>query len=270
MSTNVTVEYVNAQRKYYEAKTREQKIAALEEMISTIPSHKGCEVMKSQLKQRLAKMKEKGSAKAARNTLTIQKEGDAQVAMLGLTQSGKSTLLSSLTNAKPNISNRPYTTTSPEIGTLDFEGVKIQLIEIPSNFNPMFMSLAQNADADILLYRDSEDLRGLKDVMLKYNIKNTFIEVKRDEDIGSIKLKVWNSLDLIRIHTKQPGKKPEARPMVIERGDTVGDAANRLHKDFLKFFKFARVWGPSAKFDGEKVGMEHVLKDEDILEIHMG
>ncbi|MFH1229282.1 MAG: TGS domain-containing protein [Candidatus Aenigmatarchaeota archaeon] len=270
MSTNVTVEYVNAQRKYYNAKTREQKIAALEEMLSTIPSHKGCEVMKAQLKQRLAKLRDKVSAKSARNTLNIQKEGDAQVAVLGLTQSGKSTLLSVLTNAKPKVSERPYTTTSPEIGTLDYHGVKIQLIEIPSNFNPMFMSLAQNADADVLLYKDEEELKRLKEVILKYNLKNTFIEIKREDDISSIRLKIWNSLDLIRIHTKQPGKKPEARPMVIEMGDTVGDAANRLHKDFLKFFKFARVWGPSAKFDGEKVGMEHVLKDEDILEIHMG
>jgi uncharacterized protein len=269
MPTNVTVEYAKAQLKYYEAKTREQKIAALEEMISAVPGHKGCEVMKAQLKQRLAKLKEKGSSKAASHVMTIQKEGDAQVAILGMVQSGKSTLLSVLTNARPKISDRPYTTTRPEIGTLDFEGVKIQLIEIPSNFNSMFMNIAQNADADVLLYRGEEDLRGLREVVAKYNLKNTFVEISRDEDIKSIGLKIWNSLDLIRIYCKQPGKKPESKPMVIEKGDTVGDAANRLHKDFIRFFKFARIWG-SSKYPGEKVGTDYVLKDKDILEIHMG
>jgi uncharacterized protein len=270
MPTNVTVEFAKAQQKYYEARTREQKIAALEEMISTVPNHKGCEVMKAQLKQRLAKLKEKGSSKAARNVLTIQKEGDAQVAIIGLTQSGKSTLLSVLTNARPKVSDRPFTTTKPEIGTFDYHGVKIQLIEIPSNFNHMFMNIAQNADADVLIYRSEDELEKLKEVLVKYNLKNTFIKISRDDDISIIGFKIWNSLDLIRIYCKQPGKKPETKPMVIEKGDTVGDAANRLHKDFLKLFRFARVWGKSVKYKGEKVGLEHILEDEDVLEIHMG
>jgi ribosome-interacting GTPase 1 len=88
MPTNVTVEYAKATQRYAVAKTREEKISALEEMISTIPGHKGCEVMKAQLKQRLAKLKEKPSSKASRKVMNIPKEGDAQVCILGMTHSG--------------------------------------------------------------------------------------------------------------------------------------------------------------------------------------
>jgi hypothetical protein len=269
MPTNVTVEYVKAQQKYLNAKTREEKIAALEEMISTAPSHKGAEVLRAQLKQRLAKLKQKRESKSSRKIVTIPKEGDAQVCILGLTQSGKSTLLSKLTNAKPEISNHPFTTVKPEIGTCDYEGVKIQLIEVPSSFHPMYMSIAQNADSIVLLYRSEDELNELKNILSRFRLKKSFVEVNRDDSLEEIKGKIWNSLEMIRIYCKEPGKKPESKPMVMRKGSTVGDAAKRLHKDFLKYFRFARVWG-SSKYDGEKVGLEHKLEDKDILEIHIG
>jgi len=270
MPTNVTVEYVKAQQKYLNAKTREEKIAALEEMISTVPSHKGCEVLKSQLKQRLAKLKKQTQSKASRKIVTIAKEGDAQACILGLTQSGKSTLLSKLTNAKPKISDHPFTTTKPEIGTCDYEGVKIQLIEIPSSFQPALMSIAQNADSVILLYKDENELDELKSILEKFRLKKHIIEVSREDKIEDVKDKIWNSLNLIRIYCKEPGKKPESKPMVMRKYSTVRDSAKRLHKDFLKYFRFARVWGKSAKYAGEKVGLGHKLEDKDILEIHIG
>jgi len=270
MPTNVTVEYAKAQQRYLNAKTREEKIAALEEMISTAPGHKGAEVLRAQLKQRLAKLKRKVEAKSARKIITIPKEGDAQVCILGLTQSGKSTLLSKLTNAKPKISSHPFTTIKPEIGTCDYGGVKIQLIEIPSSFHSSFMSIAQNADSVILLYKDKEELGDLKNILEKFRLKKQFVEVDKEDDLEEIKRKIWNSLGLIRIYCKEPGKKPESKPMVMKKDSTVGDAAKRLHKDFVKYFRFARIWGASAKYDGEKTGLDHKLKDKDILEIHIG
>lgn len=270
MPTNVTVEYAKAQQRYLNAKKREEKIAALEEMISTAPDHKGAEVLRAQLKQRLSKLKKQTEAKAARKTTTIQKEGDAQVSILGLTQSGKSTLLSKLTNAKPEISSHPFTTTKPQIGTLDYEGVKIQLIEIPSNFHSSFMSIAQNSDSVVLLYRDKESLSELKDILTRFRLEKNFVEIKRDDDLEEIKNNIWDSLGLIRIYCKEPGKKAESKPMVLKRDSTVKEAAKRLHKDFLKYFRFARIWGKSAKYNGEKAGFDHKLKDKDVLEIHMG
>ena len=268
MPTNVTVEYAKAQQKYLNAKTREEKIEALEEMLSAVPDHKGTENLRAQLKQRLAKLKKQAEAKAARKTTTIPKDGDAQVCIIGLTQVGKSTLLSKLTNARPEISNHPYTTVKPEIGTCDYYGVKIQLIEIPSSFDPSLMSIAQNADCIILLYKEKEDLLKLKEILIKFKLKKKFVEIKRDENIDDIKKKIWDSLDLIRVYCKEPGKKPETKPMILKKGSTIKDAAKKLHKDFLKYFKFARVWG-SSKYPGEKVGLNYELKDNDILEVHI-
>lgn len=269
MPTNVTVDFVKAQERYLNAKTREEKIAALEEMISTVPKHKGTERMQLELKQRLAKLKQQKKSKSSRKVL-ITKEGDAQVSILGLTQSGKSTLLSILTNAKPDISNHPFTTTKPEIGTFDFEGVKIQMVEIPSNFKPVFMSIAQSSDGLVLVYRNEDELKELKNILSNSRINNPFIEVRQGENSDKIKNEIWNMLGLIRIYCKEIGKKPEKKALVLKKGSTVEDAAKKIHKDFIKFFRFARVWGKSAKYEGQSFGLDHKLEDKDILEIHIG
>ncbi len=268
MPTNVTVDYAKAQEKYINARTREEKIAALEEMIKEAPSHKGGENLRKELKQRLAKLKGQKKAKSSRRSL-ITKEGDAQVCVVGLTQSGKSTLLSKLTNAEPEISNHPFTTTKPEIGTCEFEGVKIQMIEIPSNFKPMFMSIVQSSDGMVLIYRNENELKELKSILSSFRINVPSIEIKQNESIDKIKNDIWNILGLIRIYCKEPGKKPERKALVLRKGSTVEDAARNIHKDFLKYFRFARVWG-SSKYPGERVGSEYELKDKDILEIHIG
>ncbi len=267
MPTNVSVDYAKANEKYQNAKTREEKIEALEEMIRFAPSHKGGENLRKELKQRLAKLKLQKISQTSRKTISIPKEGDAQVCILGMTNSGKSTLLSKLTNAKPKISEIPYTTIKPEIGTWDHEGVKIQLIELPSIFRPSIMSIAKASDGIKLIYRDEQEREELEEILQRFRIHNPKIEIKTEENIGKIEERGWKMLGLIRIYCKEPGKKPEKKPLVIKHGSTVKDASKKLHKDFLEYFKFARVWG-SCKHPGEKVGLDYVLKDKDILEFH--
>lgn len=268
MPANVTVEYMKAEERYRDAKTRLEKITALEQMLATIPKHKGTEKMQAQIKQRISKLKQQTEKKVGRRISTIPKEGDAQVCILGLTQSGKSTLLSKLTNAKPEISNRPFTTIKPEVGTLEYDGVRIQLVEIPSTFQPVNMSIAQNADAIILIYKDLREKKRLEDVLKEFSIYKPRIEITEKIEIRDLKKRIWEILRLIRVYCKEPGKKPSQRPLVLKEGSIVEDAAKEVHKDFFKHFKFARIWGKSAKFPGEKVGLERRLKDEDIVEIH--
>ena len=268
MPTNVTVEYIKAQGKYHNAKTKEEKIIALEDMIATLPKHKGTERLHAQLKSKLAKLREAKQSKAARRTIAIPKQGDAQVCIIGLTQSGKSTLLSKLTNAKPEISSHPYTTSKPQIGTCDYGGVKIQLIEIPSTFQSHFMSIAQSSDAILGVYKNEEEKEQIQNILSTFRIKKSVVWIQRGESIDEIKEKIWKILGLIRIYCKEVGKKPETKPMVLKKESTVEDAARNLHKDFLKYFRFARIWG-SSKFPGEKVGLEYRLRDKDILEIHI-
>lgn len=269
MPLNAPIEFFKAEEKFKSAKTKEEKIAALEEMIRLCPKHKSAENMLSQLKSRLAKLKKQKEAKAARRALSIPKQGDAQVCIIGITQSGKSTLLKLLTNARPKISDVPYTTKRPEIGTCDFHGVKIQLIEIPSTFRREFMSIAQNCDAVILVLKNASEREELVKILSNFRINKPFCEVLKEEsDAKKIKERIWNSLNMIRVYTKEPGKKPEKKPLVLKKGSTVRDAVRSIHKDFLKFFRFARVWG-SSKYPGQTFGFDYVLRDGDILEIHL-
>ena len=276
MSTNVTIEYIVAQKKYHEAKTREEKIAALEGMLTAIPKHKGTEVMRAEMKSKLAKLREKSPKKSAGFVTSIKKEGDVQVCLIGLTQSGKSTLLSKLTDAKPKISNRPFTTTKPQVGVAEWTGVKFQIIEIPSTFQPQFLSIAQNADGIIFVYDSTKDLKlqGKEFQVMRdaFRLHKIYINTqgKKEPNVESIFQKLWDKLTLIRVYTKEPDKKPEKKALVLRKNGTVKDAANKVHKDFVRLFKFARVWGKSVKHQGTQVGLEHVLKDGDVVEIHAG
>jgi len=275
MPINATPEYAIAHRKYLEAKTKEEKIVALEEMIKQAPKHKGGDNLLSQLKQRLAKFKSQKETKAGRGSFSMPKEGDAQVAIVGFTQSGKSTLLSKLTNAKPEIAERQFTTTTPQVGVAEWKGVKLQLVEIPSTFLPVYMNVAQNADAVIYVYDGTKDLKEqaakfkeLKERFRLQDIPSINTLGKQEPNIDNLFQKVWDKLGLLRIYTKEPGKEAEQRALVLEAGATVEEAASDVHKEFVKFFKYARIWGKSIKHGGERVGLNHILEDGDVLEIH--
>ena len=85
------------------------------------------------------------------------------------------------------------------------------------------------------------------------------------EKIGEL---IFRKLNVIRVYTKQPNKEPDERPLVIPKGSTVLDVAERIHSRLVKGFRYAKVWGPSAKYPGQRVGGDHVLEDGDIVEIH--
>ncbi|BAB65515.1 TGS domain-containing protein [Sulfurisphaera tokodaii] len=88
-------------------------------------------------------------------------------------------------------------------------------------------------------------------------------------DINKLKEAIFRSLDIIRVYTKEPGEKPTSEPLALKRGSTVIDVARKLHNDLAENFKYARVWGKSVKFQGQKVGADYVLEDGDIVEIHV-
>ena len=87
--------------------------------------------------------------------------------------------------------------------------------------------------------------------------------------LDKLKEEIWNSLGLIKVFTKQQGKAPEKKPVALKRGNKIRDLAKHIHKDFLKKFDFARIWGKSAKHPAQRVGMGHMLEDNDIVEIHL-
>ena len=81
---------------------------------------------------------------------------------------------------------------------------------------------------------------------------------------------IFRKLNFIRIYMKEPKKEADVRePLIITSGSTVGDICNKLHRDFQNKFKFARIWGSSAKFPGQRLMLHHSVQDKDIVEIHV-
>ncbi len=105
----------------------------------------------------------------------------------------------------------------------------------------------------------------------KYGERFPLIAISAKEGTGleELKLKLYQLLDIIRVYTKAPGKKPVfTDPIVLPRGSTLEDAAAEVHKDFRDKLKYARLWG-SGKHDGIMVKRDHVLQDGDIIELHL-
>ncbi|MEW5896551.1 MAG: GTP-binding protein [Nanoarchaeota archaeon] len=101
---------------------------------------------------------------------------------------------------------------------------------------------------------------------------NADIAVSAEQNINIEPLKelIFQKLDFIRIYMKEPHKEADLKePLIIKRNSTIKDVCDKLHKDFVRKFKFARIWGSSAKFPGQRFMLNHVLMDKDVLEIHL-
>jgi len=135
MPANLTPQYLEADRKFREAKTTPEKIQFLEEMMATIPKHKGTEKMRAMLKTKMAKLKEAMQARPAATrhgpSFYVEKSGAGQVVVIGPPNSGKSKLIAVLTGAQPEVGDYPYTTRSPAPYMMRFENIKVQLVDTP-------------------------------------------------------------------------------------------------------------------------------------------
>jgi uncharacterized protein len=99
---------------------------------------------------------------------------------------------------------------------------------------------------------------------------DVLVSAEKDIGIAELKENIYNKLDLIRIYLKEIGKKPDMEePLIMFKGCKIQDVCEKLHKDFVMNFKFARLWG-SSKFDGQVFKkMDKELEDNDILELHI-
>jgi len=133
MPANLTPQYYDAEKVFKQAKTTPDKIAALEQMLAVMPKHKGTDHLKADLRRRIAKLSQSTDKKAAtqRASLIIQKEGAAQVLVLGLPNAGKSQLVATLTNASVTVADYPFTTHTATPGMMEFENIQIQLVDTP-------------------------------------------------------------------------------------------------------------------------------------------
>lgn len=299
MPINAHPEYTDAEKEYHNAQTPEEKLTALEKMIRFVPKHKGAENLRKNLRTRYKKLKgEQQKNKKKKGVTKGIKKGDMQAILIGLTNSGKSSLLKALTNATPLIASYGFSTTEPEVGALNYEGCNIQIIDLPpiasENYNK---GLVNDADTLIIVIEKIHEIEDINrsinnkqakriivfnkidqyDDTTKRKISETlrskrqnFVLVSTFTDIGinELKEKIFKSFPIIRIYTRQPGKKHDAVPVIIPPESTLKDVAEKILHGYSKKVKYAKIWGPSSKFAGQKIGLKHIVKDKDIVEFY--
>jgi ribosome-interacting GTPase 1 len=141
MPANLTADYLAAEQAYKHADTHEERLAALEQMLATLPKHKGTEKIQAELKRKLSQVRKESGKKAGGHTAPVyfvKREGAGQVVLIGPPNSGKSRLLCRLSHAHPEVADYPFTTRIPTPGMMLFENVHIQLVDTPP-MSPDFM-----------------------------------------------------------------------------------------------------------------------------------
>jgi ribosome-interacting GTPase 1 len=134
MPANLTPEYFKAEQWYREATTTDEKILALERMLAVMPKHKGTDHLKADIRRKISKLKEAGPQKGRSSQVDIfhvPRMGAGQIVLLGTPNCGKSSIVQVLTNAKVHVAEFPFASSAPVPGMMEFEGVQIQLVDMP-------------------------------------------------------------------------------------------------------------------------------------------
>ena len=164
MPANLPPQYFEAEQRFRQAKTPEDKIEALEEMLAIMPKHKGTDKLKAMLRERISKLKDQAQKKGVARQKTaydIEKEGPAQTVIIGPPNTGKSSLVKLITNASPEVADFPHTTHKPTPGMAQYENIQFQLIDTPpltkDYTEPALADLIRRADIVVILLDLSAD-----------------------------------------------------------------------------------------------------------------
>ncbi len=164
MPANLTPQYYKAEERYKAAQQDRERLAALREMLSMMPKHKGTEKLQADLKKRIAQIKmQSGTKKGPHHAALhhVEHSGAAQVVLVGPANSGKSRFVADLTHATPEVAPYPFTTWTPTPGILEFEKIPIQVVDVPpltpEHVEPWFVDLLRRADALLILLSANSD-----------------------------------------------------------------------------------------------------------------
>src|SRR5947209_6127033 len=169
MAVNLPPQYHDAEARYKKAKTAEEKLAALKEMWVILPKHKASEKVQADLKTKISELTDEiehaklGPKKAAHGTYKVPHQGAGQVVLLGPPNAGKSRLITRLTKASPPVAPYPFTTREPVPGMMDYEDVRVQLVDLPpvtADHYEHFVTEITRAAHAALLFLDLADDDG--------------------------------------------------------------------------------------------------------------
>lgn len=323
MPANLPPEYYAAEERFKKAATAQEKVSALEDLISKVPKHKGTDKLRADLRRKLSQLREEAVKKKRSgkgDLYTVERQGAAQLALAGFPNSGKSSVLATLTNAHPVVADYPMSTVMPLSGMMPFEDIQFQIVDLPpignestdgwvsgiirtSDLILIVVDLSEDPEvqAELLfgqlkdwgipvlkkneendehskpaiivanksdLEGSEEKLRGLRQ-SYEYIFLIAAISTKQKQGIEELRRIIFENSHVIRAYSKEPGKEPDMHaPFILRDGATVLDLADRIHKDFVQNLKYACIWG-SARFDGQRVQRDYVLRDRDVVEFHV-
>jgi len=193
MPANLPPQYFDVEEKYRLAKDPQEKLTYLQQMLSIVPKHKGTEKLQAELKTKIKKLKDtiakqKKSKGTGGTWYQVEKQGAGQAVLVGLANSGKSTLMNALTNAHVQVGDYPFTTQLPQVGMMEFGNIKIQIVDTPPLYDesPAWLfGLYRNADfLLIVLDREGDVLKDFETIQGALNEKNIFI---REHEFGDVK-----------------------------------------------------------------------------------
>jgi small GTP-binding protein len=242
-----------------------------------------------------------------RDSIAVRREGAAQIALVGAPNAGKSSLLHALSEVQIKIGNYAFTTLRPVPALVRIGGVLVQFVEIPGLIEGAsedrgggraLLGVLRGADAIVYCQDASSWVEALRTVRnevalagidlpsliaatkmdeappdARQRLQAQFpdeaivpVSIIDDDSLDAFKEAAWRLTGLLRVYLRHAGEvAPE--PLALPNGATVLDIARSVHNDLASRFKGARLWGPSARFEGQTVGKEHEVQDGDIVEV---
>jgi small GTP-binding protein len=242
-----------------------------------------------------------------RDSIAVRREGAAQIALVGPPNVGKSSLMQALSEIQIKTGDYPFTTLRPIPALTRLGGVLVQLVEIPGLIEGAaddvgggraLLGVLRSADAIVYCCRADSDAVELEVVRTEIAAagieKPAILAAMRADEAGegdvarlaaafpdlevvpvsiiddgtleAFRAAAWALTGLIRIRLRKDGS-VDPEPAALHPGATVADVADGVHHDLGATFTGARVWGASARFDGQRVGRDHVIQDGDVVEI---
>jgi hypothetical protein len=247
------------------------------------------------------------SSAVHRDSIAVRREGAAQIALVGPPNVGKSSILQALSEIQIKTGDYPFTTLRPVPALTRIGGVLVQLVEIPGLIGGAgddrgggraLLGVLRSADAIVYCVsatRPPEELAVvLAEVAAAEIDKPAILAATRADEatpadiarlgaafpdlemvpvsvldpasLDALAQRIWRLTGLIRVYLRTNGSTDDL-PAALPQGATVADVADSVHSELGSSFTGARIWGPSALFDGQRVGREHVVQDTDTVEI---
>ena len=242
-----------------------------------------------------------------RDSLQVRREGAAQVALVGAPNAGKSSLLQALSEIQIKTGDYAFTTLRPVPALTRIGGVPVQLVEIPGLIDGAhehrgggraLLGVLRNADAIVWCQAVTAPLDALRTVRAEVaaagidkpgivaatkcddagdedlarleseagGLRVVPVSVLDDASLDALREAVWALTGLIRVRLRRGAVRDE-EPVALHVGATVADVADAIHHELGSTCAGARVWGASARFDGQRVGRGHVVADLDEVEV---